>query len=125
VIVDDVGATLNPVLLFGQIVGGAVQGLSQAMIERFVIDERGQILTASLLDYALPRAEDVPSFTFETANIPCVTNPLGVKGAGEAGTIGAAPAVMNAIIDALRRARGIRHMDMPVHAEKLWAALRG
>jgi aerobic carbon-monoxide dehydrogenase large subunit len=125
VIVDDVGVTLNPTLLFGQIVGGAVQGLSQAMIERFVMDERGQIITASLLDYALPRADDLPGFTFETANIPCTTNPLGIKGAGEAGTIGAAPAVMNALVDALRRAKGVRHMDMPVWPEKLWAVLAG
>lgn len=125
VIVDDVGATLNPTLLFGQIVGGAVQGLSQAMIERFAMDERGQIITASFLDYAMPRAEDVPSFTFETANIPCATNPIGIKGAGEAGTIGAAPAVMNAVVDALRRAKGTRHIDMPVWPEKLWQALAG
>lgn len=123
VIVDDVGATLNPTLLFGQIVGGAVQGLAQAMIERFEQDERGQMITASFLDYAMPRADDVPSFTFQTANIPCATNPLGIKGAGEAGTIGAAPAVMNAVVDALRREKGLHHIDMPVWSEKLWQAL--
>ncbi|MCA1998706.1 MAG: xanthine dehydrogenase family protein molybdopterin-binding subunit [Hyphomicrobiales bacterium] len=123
VIVDDFGVTLNPLLLAGQIHGGAAQGIGQAMIERFVQDANGQILTASFLDYAMPRAEDLPAFRFETRNVRCVTNALGIKGAGEAGTIGAAPAVMNAIVDALRRAKGIRHLDMPANAQAIWAAL--
>jgi aerobic carbon-monoxide dehydrogenase large subunit len=125
VVVDDFGVTLNPLLLAGQIHGGAVQGIGQAMMERAVYDrDSGQLVTASLMDYALPRASDVPSFRFETRNVRCKTNPLGVKGAGEAGAIGAAPAVMNAILDALYRAYRIRHLDMPATPERIWAAIR-
>ena len=124
VIVDDFGVTLNPTLLAGQIHGGAAQGIGQALIERFVHDENGQILTASFLDYAMPRAEDMPNFHFETLNVPSTTNALGIKGAGEAGTIGAAPAVMNAMVDALRRAKGIRHVDMPANAQAIWNLLQ-
>ncbi|HRE21322.1 MAG TPA: molybdopterin-dependent oxidoreductase, partial [Rhabdaerophilum sp.] len=124
VIVDDFGITLNPILLAGQIHGGAAQGIGQAMIERYVQDENGQILTASFLDYAMPRADDMPSFTFETRNVPSTTNAMGLKGAGEAGTIGAAPAVVNAIVDALRRAKGVRHVDMPANAQTIWGILR-
>jgi carbon-monoxide dehydrogenase large subunit len=124
VVVDDFGVTLNPLLLAGQVHGGAVQGIGQALMENMVYDAAsGQPLSASLMDYALPRAEDVPSFRFETRNIPCKTNPLGVKGAGEAGTIGACPAVMNAILDALWRAYRIRHVDMPATPERVWAAI--
>jgi len=124
VVVDDFGVTLNPLLLAGQVHGGVVQGIGQALMEEAVYDETsGQLLTASLLDYALPRADDVPSFTFETRNVPCRTNPLGVKGAGEAGAIGSCPAVMNAILDALWRAYRIRHLDMPATPARLWAAL--
>ena len=116
--------TLNPLLLAGQVHGGAVQGIGQALMENTVYDpDSGQLLTASLMDYALPRADDCPSFTFETRNVPCRTNPLGVKGAGEAGAIGSCPAVMNAILDALWRAYRIRHLDMPATPEKLWAAI--
>jgi aerobic carbon-monoxide dehydrogenase large subunit len=125
VVVDDFGVTLNPLLLAGQVHGGAVQGIGQAIMENTVYDrDSGQLVTASLMDYALPRAEDAPSFAFETRNVRCATNPLGVKGAGEAGTIGSAPAVMNAIVDALHRAFRIRHVDMPATPERLWAAIR-
>jgi aerobic carbon-monoxide dehydrogenase large subunit len=94
-------------------------------MENTVYDESsGQLLTASLMDYALPRAVDAPSFTFETRNVRCTTNPLGVKGAGEAGTIGSSPAIMNAIVDALYRAYRIRHVDMPATPERVWAAIR-
>jgi carbon-monoxide dehydrogenase large subunit len=125
VVVDDFGVTLNPLLLAGQVHGGAVQGIGQAIMESTVYDaSSGQLITASLMDYALPRAADMPPFTFETRNLRCTTNPLGVKGAGEAGTIGAAPAVMNAIIDALYRAYRIRHVDMPATPERVWAAIR-
>jgi carbon-monoxide dehydrogenase large subunit len=125
VIVDDFGVTLNPLLLAGQVHGGAVQGIGQAIMENTVYDAAsGQLVTGSLMDYALPRAADMPSFTFETRNVPCKTNPLGVKGAGEAGTIGAAPAVMNAVVDALYRAYKIRHVDMPATSERVWAAIR-
>jgi carbon-monoxide dehydrogenase large subunit len=125
VVVDDFGVTLNPLLLAGQIHGGAVQGIGQAMMERAVYDrDSGQLVTATLMDYALPRAADVPSFRFETRNVKCKTNPLGVKGAGEAGAIGSTPAVMNAILDALYRAYRIRHIDMPATPERIWAAIR-
>jgi carbon-monoxide dehydrogenase large subunit len=124
VVVDDFGVTLNPLLLAGQVHGGAAQGIGQALMEHTIYDESsGQILSASLMDYALPRAGDVSAFTFETCNVPCRTNPLGVKGAGEAGAIGACPAVMNAVADALWRAYRIRHVDMPVTPQRLWAAL--
>jgi aerobic carbon-monoxide dehydrogenase large subunit len=124
VVVDDFGVTINPLLLEGQVVGGAVQGIGQALMERTVYDkDSGQLVTASLMDYALPRADDAPAFHFETRNIPCAVNVLGVKGAGEAGTIGAAPAVMNAVADALWRAYRIRHIDMPATPERVWAAI--
>jgi aerobic carbon-monoxide dehydrogenase large subunit len=125
VVVDDFGVTINPLLLEGQVVGGAVQGIGQALMERTVYDQdSGQLVTASLMDYALPRAADSPGFHFETRNIPCTVNILGVKGAGEAGTIGAAPAVMNAVVDALWRVHHIRHVDMPATPERVWAAIR-
>jgi carbon-monoxide dehydrogenase large subunit len=84
----------------------------------------GQLITATLMDYALPRASDAPAFHFETRNVRCTTNPLGVKGAGEAGTIGSSPAVMNAIVDALYRAYRVRHVDMPATPERVWTAVR-
>lgn len=125
VVVDDFGVTINPLLLEGQVVGGAVQGIGQALMERTVYDEQsGQLVTASLMDYALPRAADSPAFHFETRNIRCTANILGVKGAGEAGTIGAAPAVMNAVADALWRSHRIRHIDMPATPERVWAAVQ-
>jgi carbon-monoxide dehydrogenase large subunit len=124
IVVDDVGFTLNPLLLAGQVHGGSVQGIGQALMENTVYDrDSGQLLSASLMDYALPRADDVPSFMFETRNVPCRTNPLGVKGAGEAGAIGSCPAVMNAVMDALWRAYGVRHVDMPATPARLWAAI--
>ncbi|MGH6994138.1 MAG: xanthine dehydrogenase family protein molybdopterin-binding subunit [Stellaceae bacterium] len=124
VIVDDFGATLNPLLLAGQIHGGTVQGIGQALMEDTVYDaSSGQLLSASLMDYALPRAADAPSFTFETRNVPCKNNPLGLKGAGEAGAIGSCPAVMNALLDALWRSHRIRHIDMPATPERVWRAI--
>jgi len=124
VVVDDFGATLNPLLLAGQVHGGLVQGIGQALMEETVYDSAsGQLVSASFMDYAMPRAHDVPSFVFETRNTPCKTNPLGVKGAGEAGAIGSCPAVMNAVIDALDRAYGIRHIDMPATPMKVWTLI--
>ena len=124
VVVDDFGATLNPLLLAGQVHGGAVQGIGQALMEDTVYDPAsGQLLSASFMDYAMPRAGDAPSFVFETRNVPCKNNPLGVKGAGEAGAIGSCPAVINAILDALWRAYGIRHIDMPATPQRVWAAI--
>jgi carbon-monoxide dehydrogenase large subunit len=124
VVVDDFGATLNPLLLAGQVHGGAAQGIGQAIFEHAVYDlDSGQLVTASLMDYAVPRANEVPAIEFETRNVPCTHNPLGVKGAGEAGAIGSCPAVMNAIVDALWRARRISHLDMPATPQRVWSAI--
>jgi carbon-monoxide dehydrogenase large subunit len=124
IVVDDFGATLNPLLLAGQIHGGVAQGIGQAVMENTAYDaDSGQLLSASLMDYAMPRASDTPNIAFATLNVPCRTNPLGVKGAGEAGAIGSCPAVMNAVADALWRAYRIRHVDMPATPERLWAAI--
>jgi aerobic carbon-monoxide dehydrogenase large subunit len=124
VIVDDFGKTLNPLLLAGQVHGGAMQGIGQALMEQVVYGAGdGQLITATFMDYALPRAADGPSFVFETHNIPCKTNPLGVKGAGEAGAIGSCPAVVNAIVDVLWREYRIDHIDMPATPERVWIAI--
>ena len=125
VIVDDFGVTLNPLLLAGQVHGGAMQGIGQALMEQAVYSANdGQLVTGTFMDYALPRASDGPSFVFETHNVPCTTNPLGVKGAGEAGAIGSCPAVVNAIIEGLSREYKIDHIDMPATAERVWIAIR-
>jgi len=125
IVVDDFGVTLNPLLLAGQVHGGAVQGIGQALMERTVYDaDSGQLITATLTDYALPHAGDTPGFTFETRNVRSTANVLGVKGAGEAGAIGSCPAVMNAVVDALWRAFRIRHIDMPATPERVWAAIQ-
>jgi carbon-monoxide dehydrogenase large subunit len=125
VIVDDFGVTLNPLLLAGQVHGGAMQGIGQALMEQAVYSPKdGQLVTGTFMDYALPRAADGPSFVFETHNVPCKTNPLGVKGAGEAGAIGSGPAVVNAIIEGLWREYRIDHIDMPVTPERVWIAIR-
>jgi len=123
-IVDDFGATVNPILLAGQVHGGVVQGIGQALTENTVYGEDGQLLSASFMDYAMPRADTVPSFSFETRNVPSTTNALGIKGAGEAGTIGATPAALNAVTDALWRAYGIRHIEMPATPPRIWQAIR-
>ena len=124
VMVNDVGTTINPMLVEGQAHGGVVQGIGQAIFERTVYDEQGQLLAGSFMDYALPRASDTPSFSVASHPVPCKSNSLGIKGCGEAGCAGALPAVMNAIVDALSDA-GITHIDMPVTPEKVWRALNG
>jgi len=124
VVVDDFGVTLNPLLLEGQVHGGIGQGIGQAIMEDTVYDAEGQLISASLMDYALPRATDTPNYSFETKNVPCTTNPLGVKGAGEAGAIGSCPAVMNAVVDALHRGHGITHIDMPATPLKIWQTIQ-
>jgi carbon-monoxide dehydrogenase large subunit len=125
VIVDDFGVTLNPLLLAGQVHGGVMQGIGQALMERVVYSPTdGQLITGTYMDYALPRAADGVAFHFETHNIPCKTNPLGVKGAGEAGAIGSCPAVVNAIVEGLWREYKIDHMDMPATPERIWIAIR-
>ncbi|HSV84474.1 MAG TPA: xanthine dehydrogenase family protein molybdopterin-binding subunit [Ramlibacter sp.] len=122
--VDDVGRALNPMVCKGQIMGGVAQGIGQALHEQVVYDrESGQLVTGSFMDYGMPRADDMPSFNLEFAEIPCTTNPLGVKAVGEAGTIGAPAAVMNAVLDALRPL-GIRHLDMPATPLRVWQAIR-
>ena len=123
-VVDDFGVTLNPLLLAGQVHGGIIQGAGQAFIENTVYDENGQLVTASFMDYRMPRAGDFPDIHFETRNVPSTTNMLGIKGAGEAGTIGSTPAVMSAVIDALRRGCGITSFDMPATPERVWQAIR-
>jgi carbon-monoxide dehydrogenase large subunit len=124
-IVDDFGRAINPLLLEGQVHGGTVQGIGQALLELGLYDaESGQLLSGSFMDYALPRADDVPAFDCSFLHVPCSGNPLGVKGAGEAGAVGAPPAVINAIVDALHPVNGMMHIDMPATHEKVWRALR-
>jgi aerobic carbon-monoxide dehydrogenase large subunit len=124
-VVDDVGRIVNPMICEGQVHGALAQGIGQALLEDTVYDAAsGQLVSASFMDYAMPRAADAPDFVFETRNVPCKTNPLGVKGAGEAGAIGSCPAVMNAVIDALDRAYGIRAIDMPATPQKVWTAIQ-
>jgi len=124
-IVDDFGVTVNPMLLAGQVHGGIAQGIGQALLEHTVYDSDGQLITATFNDYTMPRAWDMPFFGFQTRNVPSTWNSLGIKGAGEAGTIGSAPAVMNAVVDALRRAYGINHIDMPATPRRIWEAIQG
>jgi aerobic carbon-monoxide dehydrogenase large subunit len=122
--VDDVGRAINPLLLAGQVHGGVAQGIGQALLEDVVFDrESGQMLSASFLDYAMPRADDLPMIDFGHHDVPCQTNPLGVKGAGEAGCVGAPPAVMNAILDALKPL-GVSDIAMPATPERVWRAIR-
>ncbi|HKS89881.1 MAG TPA: molybdopterin cofactor-binding domain-containing protein, partial [Stellaceae bacterium] len=124
-VVDDFGTVVNPLLLRGQVQGGIAQGIGQAMLERTVYDpDSGQLLSGDLTDYALPHAEDLPALEFSFNVVPCRTNPLGVKGAGEAGAIGAPPALMNAVADALAEF-GLMPPDMPLTPERLWQAIRG
>ena len=123
VVVDDFGNVVNPMLLAGQIHGGVIQGIGQALIEGCVYDDGGQLVTGSFMDYAMPRADDVPSVEFSYNVVPCRTNPLGVKGAGEAGAIGAPPAVINAVVDALA-GLGIETIEMPATPHNVWRAIR-
>lgn len=122
--VNDFGTILNPMLVEGQLHGGVMQGIGQALMERTVYDEAGQLVTGSFTDYALPRADDAPDFVFESLPFPATTNPLGVKGCGEAGCAGSISAVTNAVIDALS-SRGVTAIDMPATPEKVWRALNG
>ena len=122
--VDDCGKVINPMLVTGQVHGGIAQGIGQALLEGAHFDELGNLLTGTLLDYAVPKADDLPAFDTYRTETPTPLNPLGVKGIGEAGTIGAIPATVNAVIDALSHL-GVRHLDMPLTAEKVWQALNG
>jgi carbon-monoxide dehydrogenase large subunit len=123
-VVDDVGRMVNPMLVKGQIHGGVAQGLGQGLFERLAYDrETGQLLAGSFMDYAMPRADDLPSFHVDSHEVPTQVNPLGAKGVGEAGTVGALPALLNAVNDALATL-GVRHLDMPVTPERVWRAIR-
>jgi aerobic carbon-monoxide dehydrogenase large subunit len=123
-VVDDVGTVMNPLLLHGQIHGGVAQGAGQILMEDIQFDADGQLLTGSLMDYAVPRADALCSVQVESNPVPTKTNPLGVKGAGEAGNVGALPAIANAIVDALSEF-GVKHIEMPATPERVWRAMRG
>jgi carbon-monoxide dehydrogenase large subunit len=124
VVVDDFGNVMNPMMVEGQVHGGVAQGLGQALLEKCVYDpETGQLLTGSFMDYAMPRAYDLPEIRFAYNEVPCKNNPLGVKGAGEAGAIGAPPAIIAAVVDALAEF-GVKHVDMPATPEKLWRLIQ-
>ena len=119
-VMDDFGVVINPMTLAGQIHGGIVQGVGQALLENVVYDESGQLLAGSLMDYALPRADHFPSFAINMRNTPCANNLLGIKGAGEAGAIGAPQAVISAVCDALQ----IIHIDMPATPLEIFKAIK-
>lgn len=121
-VVDDFGKVLNPMLVAGQVHGGVAQGVGQALFEHATYDESGQLLSGSFMDYCMPRADDLPFIDFRYNEILCQTNPMGAKGAGEAGTLGALPAVVNAILDALAPL-GVTHIDMPATPEKVWRVI--
>jgi carbon-monoxide dehydrogenase large subunit len=122
VAVDDVGRVINPMIVEGQVQGGVAQGIGQALLERAVYDKGGQLLSGSMMDYTMPRADDLPNITVGTETTLCTHNPLGVKGCGEVGAIGSPPAVINAIVDALKD-YGVRQIDMPATPEKLWSIM--
>jgi aerobic carbon-monoxide dehydrogenase large subunit len=121
--VDDCGRQVNPLLVEGQVQGGIAQSIGAALMEKTVYDENGQLLTGEFMDYAIPRAADIPDFVLGSTETPSPVNPLGVKGVGEAGTIGAIPAIANAVIDALSPL-GIRHLDLPFTPERVWRAIQ-
>jgi len=123
--VSDFGRVVNPLLLEAQVQGGVAQGLGQALMEEVVYDsDSGQLLTGSFMDYCMPRADDLPFFVSEATDVPCPTNPLGVKGCGEAGAIAACATLVNAVVDALAE-HGVTHIDMPTTPQKVWRAIRG
>ena len=123
VAVDDVGRVINPMIVEGQVQGGVAQGIGQALMEAAVYDAEGQLVTGSFMDYQMPRAQDFPPLTVATENTMCTHNPLGSKGCGEVGAIGSPPAVINAVVDALREF-GVRHLDMPATPQKIWSILQ-
>ncbi|WP_147104257.1 xanthine dehydrogenase family protein molybdopterin-binding subunit [Tateyamaria sp. syn59] len=124
---DDFGNIVNPMIVTGQVHGGLAQGIGQALLENCAYDENGQLLSASFMDYAMPRADDLPMFDVDhSSQTPCTHNPLGVKGCGEAGAIGSPPAVVNAVVDALQSAgKDVTHIDMPLSPDRVWAAMNG
>jgi carbon-monoxide dehydrogenase large subunit len=123
-VVDDVGTVINPLLVYGQITGGVAQGAGQILMEDIRFDADGQLISGSFMDYAMPRAEDLSPVAVKSHPVPTPTNPLGVKGCGEAGCVGAMPAVANAIVDALS-VYGVRHIEMPATPERVWRTING
>jgi aerobic carbon-monoxide dehydrogenase large subunit len=123
VCVDDIGNVINPMLVDGQIHGGLAQGIAQALFEEAVYDESGTLVTGSFVDYLVPSAADLPSFTTARTETPATTNVLGVKGVGEAGTIASTPAIVNGVLDALRQF-GVKDIHMPCSPSRVWNALR-
>ncbi|MDX1540329.1 MAG: xanthine dehydrogenase family protein molybdopterin-binding subunit [Geminicoccaceae bacterium] len=123
-VVDDFGVVVNPLLVEGQVHGGVVQGIGQALMEHAIYDEAGQLVSGSFMDYCMPRADNTPFMSFSTVEVPCKNNPFGIKGCGEAGTVGACAAVMNAVVDALEDV-GVRAVDMPATPSKVWQLLHG
>jgi carbon-monoxide dehydrogenase large subunit len=123
---DDFGNIVNPMIVDGQVHGGLAQGIGQALCEACAYDENGQLQTGSYMDYAMPRAGDVPSFVVDNSTVtPCTHNPLGVKGCGEAGAIGSPPALVNAVLDALNTGGiPVAHIDMPLSPARVWAAIQ-
>jgi carbon-monoxide dehydrogenase large subunit len=121
--VDDCGPVINPTIVDGQLHGGIAQGVAQALYEEAVYDEEGNLTTGSMVDYLIPGAPELPNYTLERTETPSSTNEMGVKGVGEAGTIGAPPAVINSIVDALSP-YGITHIDMPASPWKVWQAIQ-
>jgi aerobic carbon-monoxide dehydrogenase large subunit len=121
--VDDCGVQINPMIVAGQLHGGLAQGIGQALWEGAVYDENGQLLTGSMMDYAVPRASWFPTFEMDQTVTPSPVNSMGVKGVGEAATIGSTPAVVNAVVDALSPL-GIRHIDMPLTPQRVWRAMQ-
>jgi carbon-monoxide dehydrogenase large subunit len=117
---DDFGTIINPMIVEGQVHGGVAQGIGQALLEEVVYSDDGQLVTGSFMDYAMPRADDVPFYTIEHNTTVCPNNPLGLKGCGEAGAIGAPPAVINAITDAI----GTNDLAMPATPQRVWRAIR-
>jgi carbon-monoxide dehydrogenase large subunit len=124
VAVDDVGRVINPMIVEGQVQGGVAQGIGQALLENAVYDTEGQLLSGSMMDYTMPRADDLPNITVGTEITLCTHNPLGVKGCGEVGAIGSPPAIINATIDALKQ-YNVRHINMPATPQKLWSIIQG
>ena len=120
---DDVGNIINPMIVDGMVHGGAAQGLGQALQEEAVYDDDGQPLTGSMMDYAVPSAEDLPNYEVDQTVTPSPVNPMGVKGAGETATIAGSPAVINAVVDALAHL-GVTHLDMPAKPENVWRVMR-
>jgi carbon-monoxide dehydrogenase large subunit len=123
VAVDDVGRVINPMIVEGQVQGGVAQGIGQALLENAVYDKDGQLLSGSMMDYTMPRADNLPNIKVATETTLCTHNPLGVKGCGEVGAIGSPPAIIGAIVDALKD-YGVRHIDMPASPQKIWSIIQ-